>query len=69
MVHGGAGDIPDSRNDGKLNGCIKSAEAGYAQLAAGRTALDAVEAAVRYMEEDDYFNAGNFTLKITKLNY
>lgn len=58
LVHGGAGDIPDSRDMGKHRGTRLAARLGYAQLAAGRSALDAVEAAVRSMELDDNFNCG-----------
>lgn len=59
LVHGGAGDIPDSRDNGKLVGCKLSARRGYAELLASGSVLDAVEEAVRSMELDDNFNAGN----------
>ncbi|XP_046959528.1 probable isoaspartyl peptidase/L-asparaginase GA20639 [Vanessa cardui] len=58
IVHGGAGDIPQSRVQGKLNGVKASAAVGQKILAQGGTALDAVEAAVVLMEKDEYFNAG-----------
>lgn len=58
LVHGGAGNVPDSRTAGKLSGNRKSVEAGYKVLKEGGTALDAVEAAIRVMEEDEAFNAG-----------
>lgn len=58
VVHGGAGDIPDARDRGKLDGCRLAAHLGYAQLAANGSAVDAVEAAVRSMELDEHFNAG-----------
>ncbi|XP_050510558.1 isoaspartyl peptidase/L-asparaginase [Diabrotica virgifera virgifera] len=58
LIHGGAGDIPDSRNEGKIQGLRKSMEIGFKILKEGGSALDAVEQAVRYMENDENFNAG-----------
>lgn len=58
LVHGGAGDIPESRIEPKIEGNKKSVEAGYAILKNGGTALEAVEAAVRVMEDEEAFNAG-----------
>jgi L-asparaginase / beta-aspartyl-peptidase len=60
IVHGGAGDRPA---DGPAAaaaraGCAGAAAAGLAVLAAGGTALDAVEIAVRALEDDEQFNAG-----------
>ena len=36
----------------------KALEQGYAQLKAGRPALDAVTAAISVLEDDPHFNAG-----------
>ncbi|XP_049826433.1 isoaspartyl peptidase/L-asparaginase isoform X2 [Aethina tumida] len=58
LVHGGAGDIPDSRIAMKTIGVKTSAKIGYDVLKKGGTVLDAVEAAVRFMEGDEAFNAG-----------
>jgi len=58
LVHGGAGDIPTERRDGAETGCREAAEAGWKVLIAGGSALDAVEAAVRAMEDNPAFNAG-----------
>ncbi|CAG9860104.1 unnamed protein product [Phyllotreta striolata] len=58
LIHGGAGNIPDARVPGKISGCKRSLRMGYDVLKNGGTALDAVEAAVRYMEDDENFNAG-----------
>nr|CAI5839902.1 unnamed protein product [Callosobruchus analis] len=58
LVHGGAGDIPDERVPTKLSGMKKSVQAGFQVLKAGGSALDAVEAAIRVMEDDEAFNAG-----------
>lgn len=62
IVHGGAGDIPQSRVQGKLDGVKLAVIAGHKILTQGGTALDAVEAAVVSMEKDEYFNAGKSTL-------
>ncbi|CAG9136659.1 unnamed protein product [Plutella xylostella] len=58
LVHGGAGDIPDSRVAGKLRGSKMAAARAHRLLQAGGSALEAVEAAVVVMEEDESFNAG-----------
>ncbi|CAK1547273.1 unnamed protein product [Leptosia nina] len=58
IVHGGAGDIPDSRVQGKLDGVKAAVLTGNKILQQGGSALDAVEAAVISMENDEYFNAG-----------
>ncbi len=58
IVHGGAGDIPHALQAGHLAGCSAAAEAGWAILARHGSALDAVEAAIRVMEDDPVFNAG-----------
>lgn len=61
VVHGGAG--PDSPFIHKheadyLAGLRAATDAGYAVLERGGTALDAVETAVRVLEDDPLFNAG-----------
>lgn len=58
IVHGGAWDIPPELHAEHLAGCRAAAAAGWAILAAGGSALDAVEAAVRAMEDDPIFDAG-----------
>lgn len=59
LVHGGAGDIPDSRNEGKFQGSKLAARIGYKVLTKeGGSVLDAVEAAVKSMELDENFNCG-----------
>lgn len=47
---------------GKHRGTRLAARLGYAKLASGGSALDAVEAAVRSMEIDDNFNCGKENL-------
>lgn len=58
VVHGGAWDIPDAEAPTHLNGCREAAQIGWAILSNGGSALDAVEAAIRSMEDDPAFNAG-----------
>jgi len=58
IVHGGAWDIPRELHADHEAGCRSAAEAGWAILAAGGSALDAVEAAVRAMEDHPVFDAG-----------
>lgn len=58
IVHGGAWTIPADRLEATERGCREAAAAGYAVLKSGGKATDAVEAAIRYMENDPNFNAG-----------
>jgi beta-aspartyl-peptidase (threonine type) len=60
VVHGGAGGLPrdGDRRDRMRAGAAAAVEAGHAVLAAGRTSLEAVEAAVVVLEDDPEFNAG-----------
>jgi L-asparaginase / beta-aspartyl-peptidase len=57
IVHGGAGADPGGREE--LRGGMRDAvAAGWRALSEGGTALDAVEAAVRSLEDHPRFNAG-----------
>jgi beta-aspartyl-peptidase (threonine type) len=58
LVHGGAGAVPEARRALHAEGCRGAARAGAAVLRAGGSALDAVEQAVRALEDDPLFNAG-----------
>ncbi|MFC2031161.1 isoaspartyl peptidase/L-asparaginase [Chloroflexota bacterium] len=58
IVHGGAWDIPPELHNAHRQGTSQAAEAGWAVLTAGGSALDAVEAAMVVMEDDDTFDAG-----------
>ncbi len=63
VIHGGAGTIERTRMTPEKDAAIRAAlnkalEAGERVLAAGGTALDAVETAVRLLEDDPNFNAG-----------
>ena len=56
LVHGGAGGVTGERLAACIDGCKRAAEAGSKFL--GKSALDAVVAAVKALEEDPNFNAG-----------
>jgi beta-aspartyl-peptidase (threonine type) len=58
IVHGGAGSVPIGLHAGFESGCRIAAEAGWSVLAGGGSALDAVETAVRILENDPTFDAG-----------
>lgn len=58
LVHGGAWAIPDDIVEAHLNGVRKAAAAGWHVLERGGSALDAIEAAVLVMEDDEAFDAG-----------
>lgn len=58
VVHGGAWAIPDDMVDAHLNGVRNAVAAGWSALERGGSALDAVEAAVVVMEDDETFDAG-----------
>lgn len=57
-VHGGAGDISPDRHAEASQGCREAALVGWNVLQQGGSALDAVEAAVRCLEDNPAFNAG-----------
>lgn len=59
IVHGGAWAILDVLKDPSVKGVKKAAEIGYESLITGGTAVDAVEAAVRSLEDDPTFDAGH----------
>src|SRR5258707_2531447 len=58
IVHGGAGNLPLERIEGTQAGCKEAALVGLRSLEVGGSALDAVEAAVRALENNPMFNAG-----------
>lgn len=58
VVHGGAWAIPDDLVQAHLNGVRRAIEAGWQTLSIGGSALDAVEASVVVMEDDEAFDAG-----------
>lgn len=58
IVHGGAWNIPEDEHKAHKHGCCHAALIGYQLLVQGGTALDAVEAAVIFLEDDPAFDAG-----------
>jgi L-asparaginase / beta-aspartyl-peptidase len=57
-VHGGAGAEGAEDREPRRAGVARAAEVGWAILAAGGSALDAVVEAVALLEDDPHFNAG-----------
>jgi len=58
VVHGGAWAMPDDMVEAHLRGVRNALSTGWRVLELGGTALDAVEAAVVIMEDDETFDAG-----------
>lgn len=58
IVHGGAHTISHEKVEPHHAGCLRAVGAGVALLRTGGSALDAVEAAIRLLEDDPTFNAG-----------
>jgi beta-aspartyl-peptidase (threonine type) len=58
IVQGGAGKVSPDRIESAQAGCKEAALIGWQILQAGGPALDAVEAAVRSLEDNPMFNAG-----------
>jgi beta-aspartyl-peptidase (threonine type) len=58
LVHGGASDVPEWKRPLTAEGCLSAARAAAVVLRDGGSALDAVERAVRALEDDPLFNAG-----------
>jgi beta-aspartyl-peptidase (threonine type) len=58
VVHGGAWAMPDDVVDPHVNGVQKAVAEGWRVLERGGKALDAVEAAIVNMEDDETFDAG-----------
>lgn len=58
IVHGGAWNIPEEYEAAHLNGVEKAIAETYPKLAAGCSALDAVEMAVNTLEADPTFDSG-----------
>jgi len=65
VVHGGAGADPTDGRDEVRAGVCAAAAAGWRVLAGGGRALDAVEAAVRVLEDHPRFNAGRGSVLTT----
>lgn len=57
IVHGGAKTISDDKAKANNSGCLAAVEAGWSILRGGGNAKDAVEAAIRVLEDNPTFNA------------
>lgn len=57
IVHGGAKTISEDKAKANIAGCIAAVEAGWTILQGGGSAKDAVEAAIRVLEDNPTFNA------------
>jgi beta-aspartyl-peptidase (threonine type) len=57
LIHGGAWAMPDDAISAHENGIRNALTAGWAILSRGGSALDAVQAAITVMEDDDTFDA------------
>ncbi len=58
LIHGGAWAMPDDEIAAHERGISNALDAGYAVLERGGTSVEAVEAAVVVMEDDETFDAG-----------
>src|SRR5271163_580487 len=58
LVHGGAWAIPDDMVEAHQQGVSNALAIGYALLEDGASAVEAVEAAVTILEDDETFDAG-----------
>lgn len=58
ILHGGAWSIPDADAADCIAGCRAAAEIGWPILTSGGSALEAVEAVVRNLEDNPVFGAG-----------
>ncbi|KQM67268.1 isoaspartyl peptidase [Pedobacter sp. Leaf216] len=63
VIHGGAGTILKKNMSPEMEAAYiavltQALQAGYAQIKAGKTSMDAVEATIHVMENDPHFNAG-----------
>ncbi|QLH74144.1 MAG: isoaspartyl peptidase/L-asparaginase [Methanomassiliicoccales archaeon] len=58
IVHGGAWNIPEELHEAHIKGCAKAVDIGYDLLRSGSGSLEAVYAAVEFMESDCTFDAG-----------
>lgn len=65
ILHGGAKSIAPGEEEANRSGLLRALEAGSAVLRAGGGALDAVEAAIRVLEDAPVFNAGHGSVRNT----
>lgn len=64
VVHGGAWAVPDDLAEASIEGAKLAALNGFSVLEGGGSALDAVEAAVKNMEDNVVFGAGKVSIKL-----
>ncbi len=62
-LHGGATEVEPDEEDAYRAGCLRALEAGRTILESGGSAVDAVAAAIRVLEDDPTFNAGTGSAK------
>jgi beta-aspartyl-peptidase (threonine type) len=58
IAHGGSGPTPDEEKGPRMAAAGRGADAGWIVLQAGGSTVEAVEAAIRQMEDDPLLNAG-----------
>jgi len=58
VVHGGCGDVAPAEEAPRQAACARAADAGFAVLGGGGTALEAACEAVRVLEDEPLLNAG-----------
>ncbi|XP_020283591.1 probable isoaspartyl peptidase/L-asparaginase CG7860 [Pseudomyrmex gracilis] len=58
LVHGGTGNFDDALIVEKLTSCKTAASVAYQSLLNGANSIGAVEAALRWLECDEFFNCG-----------
>lgn len=58
VVHGGAWAMPEDVVDAHIRGVKKALDEGWRILESGGRAVDAIQAAILYMEDDETFDAG-----------
>lgn len=63
VLHGGAKEITAGKEAANREGCLAALDVGVAVLRRGGTALEAVEASVRVLEDDPTFNAGRGSVR------
>lgn len=66
VVHGGAGIISNASAEGMLRGVSIAATIGYEILRQTDNAMEAVEEAIKYMELNENFNAGERFFSLLK---
>lgn len=58
VLHGGAGNIPDNRDQPKFDGILTAIRKAHETYTKTLSIMDACQVAVEYMEDEPAFNAG-----------